>query len=161
MSRQAQTICPCLFVHAVAGREMLRVPYVNCPWCCHSDMVFWLGFAPLAFGCDKNLYHKAVVYNSAWQGRQTPWGVAIPAYHRKLIKHYTTKSLKKIMDFLSATHKEGHILNVTITRCDELPTWDTRSAPSELRWQIGMTTTCTCRCNQPVDKPVALKLCTS
>ena len=34
-------------------------------------MVFWLGFAPLAFGSDKNLYHKAVVYNSAWQGRQT------------------------------------------------------------------------------------------
>ena len=26
-------------------------------------MVFWLGFAPLAFGYVKNLYHKAVVYN--------------------------------------------------------------------------------------------------
>ena len=33
-------------------------------------MVFWLGFAPLASGSDKNLYHKAVVYNSATlQGR--------------------------------------------------------------------------------------------
>ena len=29
-------------------------------------MVFWLGFAALAFGSVKNLYHKAVVYNSAW-----------------------------------------------------------------------------------------------
>ena len=66
-----------LFVPAVAGREMLGVPYTNRPWCCHSDMVFWLGFAPLAFGSDKNLYHKAVVYNSAWQGRQIPWCIAI------------------------------------------------------------------------------------
>ena len=67
-----------LFVPAVAGREMLGVPYINRPWCCHSDMVFCLGFAPLAFGSDKNLYHKAVVYNFAWQGRQTPWVVAVP-----------------------------------------------------------------------------------
>ena len=67
-----------LFVPAVAGREMLGVPYINRPRCCHSDMVFCLGFAPLAFGSDKNLYHKAVVYNFAWQGRQTPWVVAVP-----------------------------------------------------------------------------------
>jgi len=67
-----------LFVPALACREMLGVPYTSLPWCCHSDMVFWLGFAPLSFGSDKNLYHKAVVYNSAWQGRQTPWGIAIP-----------------------------------------------------------------------------------
>ena len=67
-----------LFIPAVAGREMLGVPYINRPWCCHCDMVFWLGFAPLVVGSVKNLYHKAVVYNSAWQGRQTPWGIAIP-----------------------------------------------------------------------------------
>ena len=41
-------------------------------------MVFWLEFARLDFGSVKNLYHKAVVYNSAWQGRRTPWGIAIP-----------------------------------------------------------------------------------
>ena len=53
---------------AVAGLEMLGVPYINRPWYSHSDMVFWLRFAPLAFGSVKNLYHKAVVYNTAWQG---------------------------------------------------------------------------------------------
>ena len=71
-----------LFVPAVGGREMLGVPYNNRPWCCHSDMVFWLGFVPLAFDSVKNLYHKAVVYNSEWQGRQTPWGTVIPTYHQ-------------------------------------------------------------------------------
>ena len=35
-----------LFVPAVAGQEMLGVPYNNRL----SDMVFYLGFAPLAFG---------------------------------------------------------------------------------------------------------------
>ena len=62
----------------MADREILGVPYIKRPWCGHSDMGFWLGFAPLAFGSVKNLYHKAVVYNSAWQGHQTPWGTAIP-----------------------------------------------------------------------------------
>ena len=78
-----------LFVPAVAGREMLGVPYTNRHWCCHSDMVFCLGFAPLAFGSDKNLYHKAVVYNSAWQGRQTPWGIAIPEVLQYLHTYHT------------------------------------------------------------------------
>ena len=78
-----------LFVPAVAGRKMLEVPYTNRPWCCYSDMVFWLGIAPLAFGSVKNLYHKAVVYSSAWQGRQTPWGIAIP----EILQHLHTHSL--------------------------------------------------------------------
>ena len=86
-----------LFVPAVAGRDMLGVPYTNRPWCCHSDMVFCLGFAPLAFGSDKNLYHKAVVYNSAWQGRQTPWGIAIPEVLQYLHTFAITKFINKIL----------------------------------------------------------------
>ena len=49
-------------------------------------MVFWLGFAQLAFGYVKNLYHKAVVYNSARQGRQTPRGIVIA----KVLQHMHT-----------------------------------------------------------------------
>jgi hypothetical protein len=70
-----KTICP-----YSGWSEMLGEPCINRPWCCHSDMVFWLGFAPLAFGSVKNMYHKAVVYNSAVQGRQSPWGTVLPAY---------------------------------------------------------------------------------
>ena len=48
-------------------------------WCFVLITLFFKQlFAPFAFGSVKNLYHNAVVYNSAWQGRQTPWGIAIP-----------------------------------------------------------------------------------
>ena len=110
-----------LFVPAVAGRETLGVPNINRPWCCHSDMVFWLGFAPLAFGSVKNLYHNAVVYKSAWQGCQTPWGIAIPEvlqylkycnicipqFQTTYIEHmfYHLRDIRRIRRFISTTFR--------------------------------------------------------
>ena len=90
-----------LFVPAVAGRKMLGVPYIKRAWCCHSDMLFWLGFATLALGSVKNIYRKAVVYNSAWQGRQTPWGIPIPEVLQYL---YTLLCVVINNSYLSTTY---------------------------------------------------------
>ena len=82
-------------------------------------MVLWLGFAPVAvgFGSVKNLYHKAVVYNSVWQGCQTPGGVAIHEvlqhlhttankYNNNNIRHHisnATKYKRNVMGFHKTT----------------------------------------------------------
>ena len=56
-----------------------------------TNMVFWLRFAALAFDSVKNLYRKGVVYKSAWQGRQTPGGIAKP----RVLEHlHTNKSYR-------------------------------------------------------------------
>ena len=67
---------PCLnpFVTLNDSETYIGVAFPN-PMFAHDQgplVIFWLGFALFAFGSVKNLYHKAVVYNSAWQGRQTP-----------------------------------------------------------------------------------------
>jgi len=47
------------------------------------------------------LYHKAVIYNSAWQGRQTPWGIAIPEVLQYL--HTTTFIHTSILNYITVS----------------------------------------------------------
>ena len=71
MSIQAQTMCPCsgCMVERCRKFHTHKPPLMLSQW--HG---FLVRVCSLAFVSVKNLYHKAVVYNSAWQGLQTPWG---------------------------------------------------------------------------------------
>ena len=64
-------------------------------------MVFWLGFAPLAFGSVKNLHHKAVVYNSAWRGVKLPKVLQYLRYCNACILLTATTRKNPIANYMS------------------------------------------------------------
>ena len=68
-------------------------------------MVLWLEFAPLAFGSVKDLYHKAVVYNSAWLGRQSAIPQVLQYLHSNeniSAKHYHNEVTARMRAYVCA-----------------------------------------------------------
>ena len=121
-----------LFVPAVAGREMLGVPYTNRPWCCHNDMVFWLGFAPLAFGSDKNLFHKAVdtlslLFQLLYAHAQNIGETVLLLLPHVLVCHRHSTGYYCISWNLPSTHPSWYADRRTWSQSDPLHVWLARS----------------------------------